>query len=62
MKTWTLKHGRRAARPHGQDGAYPQPLATPGEQRPEGVIEQEQLDAAREWLRHVEAGRIGRAS
>ena len=28
-------------------------------QRRDDVIEQEELDAAREWLRHVEAGRIG---
>ena len=28
-------------------------------QRREDVIEQEEHDAAREWLRHVEAGRIG---
>jgi hypothetical protein len=30
------------------------------EQVPEHVREQEEIDAAREWLRHVEAGRIGR--
>lgn len=29
------------------------------EQRREGDVEREELDAAREWLRHVEAGRIG---
>jgi hypothetical protein len=29
------------------------------EQRREGDVEGEELDAAREWLRHVEAGRIG---
>ena len=28
------------------------------EQRREGVVEDEEYDAAREWLRHVEAGRI----
>jgi hypothetical protein len=27
---------------------------------PEHVQEQEEIDAARAWLRHVEAGRIGR--
>jgi hypothetical protein len=26
---------------------------------PEHLREQQELDAAREWLRHVEAGRIG---
>lgn len=30
-----------------------------GEQRRESDVEQEEIDAAREWLRHVEAGRIG---
>ena len=55
MKRWSLRHGLR---PPGQDGPWPQPLAQAGEQRPESIIEQEQLDAAREWLRHVEAGRI----
>ena len=29
------------------------------EQRREGDVEREELDAAREWLQHVEAGRIG---
>jgi len=29
------------------------------EQRREGVVEDKEYDAAREWLRHVEAGRIG---
>jgi hypothetical protein len=30
----------------------------PGEQRREGDVEKEELDAARAWLRHVEAGRL----
>jgi hypothetical protein len=38
---------------------HPQPLATAGEQRREGDVEREELDAARAWLQHVEAGRIG---
>ena len=46
-------------RPHGQDGPYPQPISEAGEQRREGDVEKEEYDAAREWLRHVEAGRIG---
>jgi len=29
------------------------------EQRREGEIEAEEYDAARDWLRHVESGRIG---
>ena len=29
------------------------------EQRREGDVEQEERDAAREWLRHLDAGRIG---
>jgi hypothetical protein len=56
MRSWTLKHGRR---PQGQDGPCPQPLAQPGEQRQEGDVEEEEAEAARDWLRHVEAGRIG---
>jgi len=47
MKSWPLKHGSR-----------PQPLAQSGEQRRGGDVEKEERDAAREWLRHVEAGRI----
>jgi len=39
---------------------HPQPLAQPGEQRREEEIEDEELRAARDWLRHVEAGRIGK--
>lgn len=54
MKSWTLKH-----RPERRPWHNRQPVSEPGEQRPEGVVEQEELDAAREWLRHVEAGRIG---
>jgi len=38
---------------------HPQPLAQPGEQRREDVVEDEEHDAAREWLRHVEAGKFG---
>jgi len=45
--------------PHARGEPHPQPLASPGEQRREGVVEDEEHDAAREWLRHVEAGRIG---
>ena len=41
-----------------RDHPHPQPLAQPGEPGPEYCREQEELDAAREWLRHVEAGRI----
>ena len=38
-----------------------QPSWAGGEEvvRREGDVEDEQLDAAREWLAHVEAGRIG---
>lgn len=57
MKSWSLKDG-----PRRREWQNRQPINEPGEQRPEGVIEQEQLDAAREWLRHVEAGRIGRTT
>lgn len=57
-RQFTLRDGPWR-RPPGYTGPYPQPLATAGEQRPEYCREQEELDAAREWLRHVEAGRIG---
>jgi hypothetical protein len=33
-----------------------QPYRREAEQRREGDVEREELDAAREWLRHVEAG------
>ena len=36
-----------------------QPVHSPGEQRREGDVEREEIDAARAWLRHVEAVRIG---
>jgi len=39
--------------------AYPQPLSSAGARQPEHFREQAEHDAAREWLRHVEAGRIG---
>jgi hypothetical protein len=29
------------------------------EQRREGDVEQDEIEAARAWVRHVEAGRIG---
>ena len=72
MKRWSLKHGPR---PRGQVGPYPcsrtacpgyrrarATLAQAGGQRPEDIVEQEELDASREWLRHVEAGRIDRTA
>lgn len=34
----------------------PQPLSLPDEQRREGDVEKQEIDAARAWLRHVEAG------
>ncbi|MEO7602227.1 MAG: hypothetical protein ABIS39_03040 [Sphingomicrobium sp.] len=40
---------------------HPQPLATPGLQRRTEDAEQDEIGAARAWLRHVEAGRIGGA-
>ena len=39
--------------------APPQPLAEQGEQRPDHIREQDELDAFSAWLAHVEAGRIG---
>ena len=38
---------------------YPQPLFIPGLQRREEDVEEEELEHARDWLRHLEAGRIG---
>ena len=56
MRQFSLKHGPR---PHGQAGPWPQPLAQPGAQRREDEVADDELRAARDWLRHVEAGRIG---
>jgi hypothetical protein len=36
-----------------------QPWRQEREQRREGDVERDEIEAAREWLRHVEAGRIG---
>jgi hypothetical protein len=40
-------------------GAGGQAWRREAEQVPEHIREQEEIDAAREWLRHVKAGRIG---
>lgn len=39
----------------------PQPLAGPGEQRPQHFQDEDEADAFKRWLAHVEAGRIGPA-
>lgn len=50
----------KTTRPRHAGDPHPQPLAQSGGViEPEYQREREQLDAAREWLRHVEAGRIG---
>jgi hypothetical protein len=49
--------GRGASTGSGQAG---QAWRREREQMPEHVQEQAEIDAAREWLGHVEAGRIGR--
>ena len=36
-----------------------QPYRREAEQRREHDVEREEIEAKREWLRHVEAGRIG---
>lgn len=36
-----------------------QPWRQEREQRREGDVDQDEIEAARAWLRHVEAGRIG---
>jgi hypothetical protein len=36
----------------------PQPLAGPGEQRPQHFQDEDEADAFSRWLAHVEAGRI----
>ena len=46
-------------KPEHKGCPYPQPLNIPGLQRRDCDIEEEDLEHAREWLRHVEAGRIG---
>ena len=51
----------KATKQHYRE-SYPQLLADAGERRPEHIREAEELDAARAWLRHVEAGRIGTRS
>ena len=40
----------------------PQPLARPGEQRPQHLQDEDEADAFSRWLAHVEAGRIGPSS
>ena len=47
-----IRGSQRALEPH------PQPLAEAGEQRPEYVRDEEELDAVSAWLAHVKAGRI----
>ena len=37
----------------------PQPLAGPGEQRPQHFQDEDEADAFSRWLAHVEAGRVG---
>ena len=46
-------------KPHHGDMPYPQPLAEPGEQRPQHFQDEDEADAFSRWLAHVEAGRIG---
>lgn len=54
---------RHASRPaHARGEPFPQPLATAGEQGREGDVEREELNAARAWLRHVEAGTVGKSA
>jgi len=50
-----LKDGARSARPERLTQYLP--FGPAGEVLPDGGCEE--LDATREWLRHVEAGRIG---
>ncbi len=60
-----LKDGARSARPERSRGARPEletlyvPFGPAGEVLPDGGFEQQA--ATREWLAHVEAGRIGGA-
>ena len=37
----------------------PQPLTDPGVKHPQQFQEEDEEDAVRRWLAHVEAGRIG---
>ena len=43
----------------GEWNPPPQPLAGPGEQRPQHFQDEDEADAFSRWLAHVEAGRIG---
>ena len=50
----------KSERREGQSAVpHPQPLSLPREQRRHGDVEEDDADAARAWLRHVEARRIG---
>ena len=55
-----LERGLRAMKPEAGRARWPnrQPVHSPGEQRREDDVERDEIDAARAWLRHVEAGRI----
>jgi len=70
MRSVGFRNDCRAAFVTSAEAGVPQPFAEPGEQRcewdwgaqsvrgaDEELNEKEQLDAAREWLRHVVAGR-----
>jgi len=75
VRQFDLKHGWLVPNPGNESAdpgrtIYPEPMRmaedgwvhnTPSEsvQRREDHVTDEELDAAREWLRHVEAGRIG---
>ena len=49
--------GRPALRQFSLRGPHPQPIAPGGEQQREGDVEWDEIEAARAWLAHVEAGR-----
>jgi hypothetical protein len=48
---------RSTRKPEHGDSPYPQPLAKAGEQQREDHFERQEAFA--EWMRHVDAGRIG---
>ncbi|GAA4751955.1 hypothetical protein GCM10023264_18430 [Sphingomonas daechungensis] len=53
-----MKHRSDAATRQPQNQP-PQPLAGPGEQRPQQFDEEDEADAFIRWLAHGEAGRLG---
>ena len=52
--------GRRASFDPRPFGHFPQPLAEPGVQHPQQFQEEDDEDAFKQWLVHLEAGRLAK--